>query len=122
MSEHPADDGVSRPDIMALGAARGDLGKEYEPALLESFADRVERAIDARVAGELARRESRGSEVAHHEGRQLALGIVSLVAFIPLSIPLGVTGNWFPLLLVLAAIVGVNATHAWLGRRQPPRR
>lgn len=54
-------------------------------------------------------------------GAQLALGIVSTVALIPISIVLGVTSNWFAMLLAVAAILGVNAAHAWHLRQQGPR-
>ena len=40
--------------------------------------------------------------------RQLALGIISLVAFIPISIVLGVNDQFLALLVALAGIVGVN--------------
>lgn len=48
--------------------------------------------------------------------RQLALGIVSLVAFIPISIALGVNDQLMPLLITLLGIVGVNLAHAWQSR------
>ena len=49
-------------------------------------------------------------------GRQLALGIISLVAFIPISIVLGVNDQFLALLVTLAGIVAVNAAHAWQSR------
>ena len=47
-------------------------------------------------------------------GQQLALGIISLVSFIPISIALGVNGQFLALLVTLAAIVGVNFAHSQL--------
>ena len=49
--------------------------------------------------------------------RQLALGIVSLVACIPICITLGVTGEFAALLVALLGIVAVNYAHAWQSRR-----
>lgn len=125
------EDELGRSDIEALGATRAELGRDYEDALLDSFADRVERAIDARVAGELARRHDprrHASGLPAHaqpqstpgSGAQLSLAIVSTVALVPISIPLGLTGNWFALLMVLATILGVNVAHALHYRRRDP--
>lgn len=124
-------EGVGRSDIEALAATRTDLGADYEPALLDNFADKVEAAIDARVAAELGRRRPQGGEyhfqtgqghgmvpVQHGPppvrggGQQLALGIVSMVAFIPISIVLGIHGQFLPLLITLFSIVGVNVAHS----------
>lgn len=128
----PGEEGVSRSDIEALGATRSDLGSDYEPALLDNFADKVEAAIDARVSAELARRggqqpgqyqfqdsHGKGMVPVHPSpppvrgaGQQLALGIVSLVAFIPISIVLGVNGQFLPLVVTLFSIVAVNFAHS----------
>ena len=116
----PHHDDVSRSEIEALGATRADLGREYEPALLDNFADRVERAIDARVASEVARRDPHGRPV-RGAGQQLALGIISLVSFIPIAIVLGINGAWFALLVTLASIVAVNYAHVAL-HKGPDRR
>ena len=37
--------------------ARRELGKEYEPALVESFIQRLNQVIDARVAAGTQRRQ-----------------------------------------------------------------
>ena len=39
-------------------------------------------------------------------------------AFIPISIVLGVNGQFLALLVTLAGIVGVNVAHAWQSRHQ----
>ena len=126
-------DEINRSDIEALGATRSDLGSDYEPALLDNFADKVEAAIDARVSAELARRGGQQQPVGQYQfqdrhghgmvplhagpppvrggGQQLALGIVSLVAFIPISIVLGIHGQFLPLVITLFSIVAVNFAH-----------
>lgn len=121
---------LGRSDIEALGATRAELGKDYEDALLDSFADRVEATIDARVNRELVRRGAGhvpastpyGGQVqpATGNGPQLALGIISTVALIPITITLGVTGNWFPLVIAIAAILGVNYAHVLHYKFQKP--
>ena len=40
---------IPRDDLIAAARARRELGDELEPAVVEAFLDRVERAIDARV-------------------------------------------------------------------------
>ena len=123
-------EGINRSDIEALAATRADLGSDFEPALLDNFADKVEAAIDARVAAELSRRQSSagqytfqgpqgqgvvplpmGAPPVRGGAQQLALGIVSLVSFIPISIALGVNGQFLALVVTLIAIVGVNVAH-----------
>jgi hypothetical protein len=52
------DDPVERRDIEALLAARQELGPTYDAALVESFADRVEQALDEKVGSTVDRRPS----------------------------------------------------------------
>jgi heme A synthase len=68
------------------------------------------------VADKVALAQRRTAAVAGAGGRQLALGIISLVAFIPISIVLGVNGDLLALLVTLLGIVGVNLAHAWQSR------
>jgi hypothetical protein len=109
--------GFDPADVEALLATRRELGPGYDDALVESFVERIEHAVTERA--QLHQRDAGRLDHAHAVAgkRQLALGIVSLVAFIPLGIVLGVTGQPAALLLVLAAIVAVNFAHAWQGRR-----
>ena len=64
-------------------------------------------------AEQVALQQRRTAAVAGAGARQLALGIISLVAFIPISIALGVNGEFLALLVTLVGIVGVNVAHAW---------
>jgi hypothetical protein len=50
---------IPRDEVRAALHARRELDGEYEPAVVEAFAARVEQAIDARVDERLARREER---------------------------------------------------------------
>lgn len=111
----PAED-VGRGDIEAALAARSELGAAYDAETVDAFADRIERAVERRAAEQAALHQRRTSAVMGAGGRQLALGIISLVVFIPISIVLGVNGELAALLLALAGIVGVNVAHAWQSR------
>ena len=103
-------------DIEAALATRRELGARYDAELVDGFADRIERAVDRRVAEQVALAQRHTAAVADAGGRQLALGIVSLVAFIPISIALGLNDQFLALLVTLAGIVGVNLAHAWQSR------
>ena len=114
--QHPDDD-LERSEIEALAATRAELGAEYDAALLSSFADRVEVAIDQRVRWVLAE-SHRTSEVARRrDGQQTTLGILSVVAAIPISIVLGLNEELTALLVAWIGIVAVNLAHAMAVRR-----
>ncbi len=109
-------DDLGHGDIEAALETRRELGARYDAELVDGFAERIERAVERRAAerGELQQR--RTAAVAGAGGRQLALGIISLVACIPITIVLGLNGELLALLLALAAVVGVNVAHAWQSR------
>ena len=109
-------DDLGHGDIEAALETRRELGARYDAELVDGFAERIERAVERRAAerGELQQR--RTAAVAGAGARQLALGIISLVAFIPISIVLGVNDQFLALLVTLARIVAVNAAHAWQSR------
>ena len=86
------DEQIGREDAEALLEVRRELGPSYDAALVDSFAERIERAVAERVEDQLARRREVRRAAAGAGGRQLALAIVSMVAAIPISVVLGVTG------------------------------
>ena len=107
-------DELERTEIEALLETRRELGPQYDAALVDSFADRIERAVAERTPS------PRSSEAAGK--RQLALGIVSVVAGIPVSaitlaVPDG-AASLGALIVGWTGIVGVNAAHALQGRRR----
>jgi len=55
-NREPSSQDISRDDLKATLAARQELGAEFEPALVESLADRLEGVIEARVDARLAQR------------------------------------------------------------------
>ena len=111
------EDDLGHGDIEAALATRRELGARYDAELVEGFAERIERAVDRRVADQVALQRGRTAAVAGGGASQLALGIISLVAFIPISIALGVNGHLAALLVTLAGIVAVNVAHAWQSRQ-----
>jgi hypothetical protein len=48
--------GLSRDELEATLRARGELGRDREPDVIDAFLDRVERNIDARVDARLQAR------------------------------------------------------------------
>lgn len=120
----PASD-QSRDDLQAAVAARRELGRDYEDAVLDSFLDRMERSIAARVDARVDERlpgtksgKSQPTGLGKDESnRAFVLGVVSLGTGIPISgIAAGVTGLG-GLLVAWAGIVGVNVAHALAQRR-----
>ncbi|MEO5709880.1 MAG: hypothetical protein ABIQ59_08660 [Nocardioidaceae bacterium] len=107
---------VDRDDVEALLEVRRELGPSYDAALVDSFADRIERAVAERVDAQIAQKRAGQAAVAGAGGRQLALGIVSMVAAIPISIPLGVTGHLAAMVIAWIGIVLVNLAHALQSR------
>ncbi len=117
------DDDLERGEIEALAAARTDLGPEYDAALLASFADRVERAIDVRVGQVLQQQQAGGHRDLARDNHQLTLGLLSVVASIPISIALGINDKTGALLITVIGIVMVNFAHAvYAARTQQVRR
>ena len=103
---------VPREEAAAALGARRELGAEMEPAVVDAFVERVERAIDARVDARLAQR---GGAARRSGGSDLALPIVSLGLAIPLTaIAAGIEG-YLAVLVVWIGIVAVNVAHARRG-------
>ena len=94
---------------------------------MDSFADRIERAVAERVGSQAdhQRREVRQSDGA--QIRQFVLGLASLVAGIPMTIvPIAVDGNLSAVVVSWIGIAAVNAAHAAAvngpRRNHPPAR
>ena len=110
------DDELERSELEAVLETRRELGASYDAALVDSFAERIERAVEKRTAEVATSRDLRRRHADGAGQRQLALGIVSLVAAVPISIPLGLTDHLPALLVSWAGIVGVNLAHSLQGR------
>ena len=109
---------IAGQDIEALMATRSELGPAYDAALVDSFAERIERAVAERADGEVARREASASVGAAGDVRQMYLGMVSLGTGIPISAIVANAADLPGLVVAWAGIVGVNVAYAWRGRRR----
>ncbi|GLF99301.1 hypothetical protein [Streptomyces yaizuensis] len=112
-----------KKELDATLHARRELGEEYEPALVESFLEKVERRIDStvdqRVRRQLAEQQmvvARGARSPQRPGDgnfgdRFGFGVVSLILAVPLS-AIGVVNAGLPgLITAWLGIVGVNAVH-----------
>ena len=110
------DEQLDRGEVEAVLETRRELGSTYDAALVDSFADRIEAAVAARVAREVAARQQSDRARAGAGPRQLALGIVSAVMGVPVTaITLGLTdgvGEPITLVIAWAGLVGINVAHA----------
>jgi hypothetical protein len=111
------DDELERRDYEALLATRAELGADYETALVESFADRMEKEIQRRVASTSGGRSKEQRAVEAAGKRQLALGITSLGVGIPITAISAALADLPGLGIAWAGIAAVNIAHALQSRR-----
>ncbi|WP_212912361.1 hypothetical protein [Streptomyces sp. TS71-3] len=123
MEAHDAD---LKKELDATLRARGDLGEEYESALVDSFLAKVEQRVDTvvdrRVRRQLAEQQmvvARGAAAPRGGsdtwGERFGFAVISLVLAIPLSAIAVVNADLPGLFVAWAGIVGVNAVHALRG-------
>ncbi len=108
---------LPREELAAALAARRELGTEYEPALVESFLDRVDQTIDRRIQARLA---EQASQAPPGPTAQFWLGITSVGAGIPITAIAGGTNGLSGLLVAWGGIAVVNLAYA-IGTRRRPR-
>jgi hypothetical protein len=105
-----------RRDLGATVAARRELGRDYEAELVESFVERIDDTIKARVDAELA--ERRGPSAKPSDDQQpFVIAIISLGTGIPITAIAGGTADLPGIVAAWVGIVGVNAVFS-LGRRR----
>ncbi|MFE7537114.1 hypothetical protein ACMZ5F_23575 [Streptomyces rhizosphaericola] len=135
-------------ELAATLQARGELGPEYESALVDSFLEKVEQRLDStmdrRVRRHLAEQQvtaARGPGAARPPsaagvgtagaaagfGERFGFAVVSLVLAVPLSAIGVVNAGIEGLVVAWLGIVGVNAVHAahyggLFGQRERERR
>jgi hypothetical protein len=95
---------IDRTDLEAALAARRELGEEMEPAVLESFLEKIDRGIDGRIDARLASHRGRHGGAARH-GSELALAIVSVI------LGAGIASS-ASLAVVIAAWIGIVLVNA----------
>ncbi|MBO0841885.1 MAG: hypothetical protein J2O46_01780 [Nocardioides sp.] len=110
-------DELERNDLEAGLSARRELGDAYDRAMVEGFADRIERTVQERVGAARAQTSGLARVERRESTYQFVLGVVSAGVAIPISIPLGVTDHIGALVVSWIGLVGVNAAHAWSRRR-----
>ena len=96
---------IPREELRATLAARHELGPEYDTALVESLAERVEQVVQARVAAQQVAppAPAQGPSSALSPGMRVAVAAISLGVSIPC---LAIAGD-------VAGVAGVAIT--WAG-------
>jgi len=119
--EVPEDTGSTRDDLTAAVGARRELGPDYEDAVLDGFLARLDRQmqerVDATVADRLSSGERRAAGGPAQRDPGLTLGIVSVIAGIPVTAITTGTEELAALIVAWGGIAVVNVAHAW-GRRR----
>lgn len=110
--EGDRDDGLAK-DLEAALETRRELDESYEPALVESFMERVDAAVEKRVEAELRARKQ--------EGFDKELVYATMGMGIPITALAGIFGDVYGIAVAWAGIVGVNLAAAWGGRRKRRR-
>jgi hypothetical protein len=109
MMSHMPEMRSTREDLQATLDARRDLGPDYEAALVESFVERLDATIAARVQAEL-QMYGPASHKGKHPGKAKNPG----AAMIPMV--LGSMGISIPLTAIAASSAGfVGLLITWLG-------
>ncbi|MFD2080355.1 hypothetical protein [Actinopolymorpha cephalotaxi] len=103
---------VPRDEAEAALHARNELGADFEPAVVDSFVERIDAAIEARVAQEVKRARTSAPAARRDDGHALALAIVSLGVAIPLSAIAANFAGRDGLLLAWIGIIVVNLAFA----------
>jgi hypothetical protein len=96
---------ITRDDVESAVAARQELGPEMEPAVVDAFLDKVERAVEARAAADAEAHKRGGGD---GDSSSFALAIVSLGTGIPITAIAAGTAGVEGLIVAWAGIVGVN--------------
>ena len=115
--EMPDDTGPTRDDLTAAVGARRELGPDYEDAVLDSFLARLDRQMQERVDATVAERSRRTTIAREERDPGLTLGIVSVIAGIPVTAITMGTEELAGLIVAWGGIAAVNVAHAW-GRRR----
>jgi hypothetical protein len=95
---------ITRDDVESAVAARQELGDEMEPAVIDAFLDKVDRAVEARAAAEAGKKRYHDDP----DGTSLVLAIVSLGTGIPITAIAADAGGVQGIIVAWAGIVGVN--------------
>ncbi|MBA2891064.1 hypothetical protein [Nonomuraea soli] len=101
--------GEIRQDLHATLDARRDLGPDYEHALVESFAARLDEVIAAKVASEVAgQRKKSKKKQSGSAGTVVPVAICSLIFGIPITAIASEKAGLVGLMVVWIGIALVN--------------
>jgi hypothetical protein len=109
-------------EIRAAAEVHAELSPDYRDAVVESFLDRVNKEIDARVDQRVA--AARQPAAPAQRPRTVALAIASIALGIPITAIIGALGNGSQateLVIVWIAIAVINVAYA-IGYRPPAGR
>lgn len=107
------DDDSLAKDLEAAVETRRELDPAYEPALVESFLERVDEAVEKRVKAELKDRE--------RERFDKELVYATMGMGIPITVVAGIFGDVYGIAASWAGLVGINLAAAWGARRKRRR-
>jgi hypothetical protein len=109
-----------RDELQATLDARRDLGPEYEAALVDSFADRLDAVIAARVQAELHRQGVIApGKRRHPSAPMIPIVLGSLGIGVPLTAIGGASSGPVGLVVAWLAIVVINVAAAVAIMRRP---
>jgi len=115
---------IPREELSATLAARRELGPEYDTALVESLAERVEQVVQARVAAQQVAPQrpapAQAQSTALSAGHRVAIAAISLGVAIPCTAIAGDVAGVAGVAITWAGIAVVNVAAAispGLGRR-----
>ena len=112
------DSRITRDEYEAVLATRRELGKDMEPALVDSFVEKVEAALAVRQAGEMTASERAHKLRSQESNRAMVVAIVTAGVGIPLTgIVLGTAAGLPALLVIWVGLVMINVAVA-IGRRR----
>jgi hypothetical protein len=111
-------------ELRAALAARQELGPDFEPAIIESFLDRLDRTIDARVDARVSERLAKGpAPKEEKKGTSAEYIFASMFGGVLASGVIGLTmDDGAPVVALVWIVVAViNIAHAIAGRPRSSR-
>jgi len=105
---------IPREELSATLAARRELGPEYDAALVESLAERVEQVVQARMAAQQVAvpPPARAPATVLSAGMRVAIAVVSLGMAIPCTAIAGDVAGVAGVAITWAGIAVVNVAAA----------
>lgn len=110
-------DRIHREDVEAALGVRQEMGREIEPALIDSMTARIEATVRRRYEAEVQHRGRQFAAAKKAQSGRTAAAIISVIMGIPLTAIVAGTGLGLPgLIIVWTGIVLVNVA---LAMRRP---